>query len=312
VVTGDFPHDWLPEKKGLSPADGKPGIADFSMSQDNSTEPRQTPRLINFGNQVEKILAFEMPENFFEHQANSAPDNSLPKLTYEAQISLYAALYDSAQNPESPREIVLAGFRSLQLRVCPHSTYASFLPAIYQSSDFTRRFLAIFEQGFDPTVQTMDNLWAYLDPLTAPRALLPFLAQWVAWPWDPHLDPDKQRHLLRHAITLYRCRGTRYGLRLYLHLYTRLPLDDDTVPESQKCISVVENHRPNFALGNAELAHAPMLGGGRPFHFTVVLRPRGQIDLSKVELDRLIDQIKPAYCTYDSSIEPPSLVHGSQ
>lgn len=329
AITGNFPNDWLPEKKGQTPADGKPTIADFllaeappeeeqlsdtsqeqssfpeelSSDEDNSSQLRQQPGIIRFREQVEKILTFKVPENFFESQAASEHDSCAPKLIYEAQVSLYAALYDSAQSTESPRKIVLAGFQPLQLRVRPYSSYTSFLPAIYQSSDFTNRFLAIFEQAFDPAVQTMDNLWAYLDPLTAPRALLPFLAQWVAWPWDPQMDTHKQRRILRYAVTLYRCRGTRYGLRLYLHLYTALPLEDETVPESQKCISVVENHRPGFTLGKAELAQTPMLGGGRPFHFTVTLRPREQDDLNEAEVRNLIDQVKPAYCTYDLRIE---------
>jgi phage tail-like protein len=336
AVTGDFPNDWLPEKKGLHPADGQPGREDFwpgeppagsgeeqlpdtqlpdthegqptsseglPFVEHDSTRPGQPARVIGFGQQAETILTFNVPENFFEQQASSEQNDGLPKLTYEAQISLYAALYDSAQSPESLNKIVLAGFRTIQLRVRPRSAYTAFLPGIYRSSDFTSRFLAMFEQAFDPAVQTMDNLWAYLDPLTAPVALLPFLAQWVAWPWDPQLDTGKQRRLLRHAVTLYRCRGTRYGLRLYLHLYTELPLDDDTVPESQKSISVVENHRPAFTLGEAKLSQTPMLGGGRPFHFTVTLRPRGQNDLDEAKVRNLIDQVKPAYCTYDLSIE---------
>jgi len=59
--------------------------------------------------------------------------------------------------------------------------YAKFLPAIYQELDFVGRFLKIFEQAFEPAVNSLDTLWAYLDPTTAPQGLLPFLAHWVGW-----------------------------------------------------------------------------------------------------------------------------------
>jgi phage tail-like protein len=79
----------------------------------------------------------------------------------------------------------LAEQEPFPLVVRPDSAYLNFLPSFYQDVDFIGRFLSIFEQGFDPAVQAIDTLWAYLDPLTAPEALLPFLAHWVAWKLDP-------------------------------------------------------------------------------------------------------------------------------
>ena len=300
AITGDFPTEWLPEKAGTHPSDGVPDLEQFGRIQ----------RVLSSGEQAQKSFRFEIPHdnfeaNFFEQQGTLEPHQSQ---NYLAEISLFAVVQSSAEP-----KVLLAGFHPVKIQVRPQSSYLAFLPAIYQTSDLTGRLLAIFEQAFDPAVQASDNLWAYLDPLTAPRALLPFLAHWVAWPLDPRWSEQQTRRLLRRAVELYRWRGTRYGLRLYLHLYTGLPLDGDDMPESQKAISVVENHQTSFVLGAVSLAQQPMLGGGRPFHFTVTLRydsleghdPNSNAneaappELDEACLRTIIDQVKPAFCTYD-------------
>jgi phage tail-like protein len=70
------------------------------------------------------------------------------------------------------------------LHVRPDSRYLKFLPTVYREVDLIGRLLKVFEQSLDPAIQTLEMLWAYLDPLTAPEALLPFLAYWVGWPSD--------------------------------------------------------------------------------------------------------------------------------
>ncbi len=118
----------------------------------------------------------------------------------------------------------------------------------------------------------MDLLWAYLDPLTAPESLLPFLAHWVAWPINHRWSVEQQRHLIRSAVEIYRWRGTKRGLRLYIHLYTNLPLDDQITSETDKHISIQEISGQGLVLGDTRLGEDAMIGGGRPFHFIVRLR----------------------------------------
>ncbi len=303
AITGDFPADWLPEKAGTHPSTGMPVISqngsapEEPLSGEHSPQTNPNYTVIREGDQVKKTFQFQVPHNFFEQQTALTQQQSRLQLNYTAEISLYAVILEPG-----PPKIVLAGFRPVQLQVRPSCTYTAFLPAIYQSSDVVSRFLAIIEQAFDPTVQTIDNLWAYLDPLTAPEALLPFLARWVAWPLDPRWSIPEQRRLLRRAVELYRWRGTRYGLRLYLHLYTNLPLEDDTVPESQKHISVVENHQAGLVIGDVKFVQTPMLGGGRPFHFSVTLRSDRPQNLDESCLRTIIDQVKPAFCTYSLTV----------
>ena len=168
------------------------------------------------------------------------------------------------------------------------------------------RLLKIFEQSFEPAVQTLDSLWAYLDPLTAPQALLPFLAQWVAWQMQPQIGLQRQRQLIRSAIQIYRWRGTRRGLRFYLHLATDLPLDEHLLDEADKHIGISESFGRGAVFGESRLGEDAILGGGRPFHFIVHLRPDSSHQIDESLVRSIIEQEKPAFCTYDLYIEPRS------
>ncbi|MEM9487126.1 MAG: phage tail protein, partial [Cyanobacteria bacterium P01_F01_bin.116] len=113
----------------------------------------------------------------------------------------------------------------------------------------------------------------------------------------------QQRRLIRRAFEIYQWRGTKQGLRLYLHLYTGLPLDLPDTPESQKHISIHEVFSRGFVMDEARLDHDAILGGGKPFHFTVRLRSEEPEGLDEALIRMIIDQEKPAFCTYDLSLE---------
>jgi phage tail-like protein len=266
-VVGDFPATWVIEP-----------------SQTHETRAQDTGYI---------SLQFCIPTHFFESQAALNLNHRQLKANYESQISVYLNL------PEGKR---LIEHQTFYLSVRSPSTYLNYLPEIYSESDFMGRFLLIFEQTFDPAVQTLDTLWAYLDPLTAPKDMLPFLAHWVAWKIEPRWDLNKQRRFIRHAMELYRWRGTKKGLRLFLHLYTDLPLDEH-LPEPEKHISIMEDFNRKFVLGEVALENNPMLGGGSPYHFTVTLRPdSSRPNTSPIEQElvkNIIEQYKPAFCTYD-------------
>jgi len=241
---------------------------------------------------VDKSLCFEIPEDYFENQYALSRGRDRLKINYETQVYVYAEAQTSRQ---------LVAYRVFNLCVRPSVSYLNFLPAIYREIDFIGRFLTIFEQAFDPAVQTIDVLWAYLDPLTAPEALLPFLGHWVAWPIDHRWDIKQQRRLIRNAIELYRWHGTRRGLRFYLHLYTDLPLDEN-LPEADKHISIEEIFTRGFVMGGTLIGRDSMLGGGRPFHFIVRLRPEPNKPIDERLVREIIEREKPAFCTYDLSI----------
>lgn len=244
------------------------------------------------GEFTESHVYFSVPDNFLEDPF-LYPTGKLQSLDYRANLYAWAEL--------KPINSLVHSI-SLNFAIRPRSLYLNFLPAFYGDIDFVGRFLSIFEKAFEPSVQILENLWMYLDPLTAPKSLLPFLAHWVAWPVDARWDEHQQRKLIRQAVEIYRWRGTRRGLRLFLHLYTGLSLDDD-LPESQKQISIEESFAEGFVLNKSILGQDTLLGGGRPFHFVVKLRSSSAASMNRASICQLIDREKPAFCTYDLYFE---------
>ncbi|MEO1126840.1 MAG: phage tail protein [Cyanobacteria bacterium J06639_16] len=245
--------------------------------------------------QMDGVLYFAIDSDFFEQHTVDLP----LRLNYTGQLTVTATLPATGEQINEQRPF------SLWIR--PDSLYLNFLPDIYRDVDFIGRLLNIFEQAFEPSVNTLENLWAYLDPLTAPADLLPFLAHWVGWSFQTPIDEHRQRFLIRHALQIYRWRGTRRGLRFYLHLATGLPLDEHLDRETDKHISIIDSHSQGFVVGRAHLGQDTHLGGSRPFHFTVTLRPEPHHMIDETLIHTLLRQEKPAFCSYDLHIErsPP-------
>ena len=268
-VQGDFPADWCQFR-----------------AEGSEVRPGQT---------LEAVLYFSLPADYLEQPY---PAEQLPlRLDYRGRLTVLSL------NPSTGGRTL--DHRDFQVYLRPRSLYLDFLPDLYRDLDFVGRFLKVFEQTFEPAVNSLDSLWAYLDPLTAPQALLPFLTHWVGWNFDIPLEPRRQRFLIRHALQIYRWRGTRRGLRFYLHLATGLPLDDHLVSESAKHIGIHESFSQGLILGEACLGEDASLGGGQPFHFTIHLRPEPQHTIEAALVHQIIRQEKPAFCTYDLIIEPP-------
>lgn len=286
-IEGDFPADWLDDPRWQRVA--------------NQSRWQLTLDALSSNHSRSEALTLKVPKDFFEQQSAL---NQAERLTLEHSSQIY--LYE--QGTER-----LVGYQTMDLLVRPTATYLNFLPEIYQQSDFLGRFLTIFEQGFDPTMQTLDTFWAYIDPLTAPRALLPFLAKWVAWPLDPKLTERQQRRLLRHAAEIYQWRGSKHGLQLALSAVTDLPLEQDD-DDNDIYIIISEGHLTDFVLGDnsPSLGDSPSLGGGMAFHIQVTLHPQNaeqaQMLQSNEEVIRaIIEQEKPAFCTYELVFGEPKV-----
>ncbi|HIK04672.1 MAG TPA: phage tail protein [Trichormus sp. M33_DOE_039] len=258
-IEGDFPSDWC----GWHQTD----FADIPPHQKMETE-----------------IDFLVPADFFENQSTLHPQHPRLQLNYQSQVYLYI---------EEGSEQRLIQYRIFHLSVRPSSSYLNYLPTLYREVDFVGRFVSILEQAFDPAVQTLDTLWAYLDPITAPRTLLPFLAYWVGWEIDSSCDLERQRLLIRNAIALYRWHGTRYGLRLYIHLYTGLPLEQ---------INIREVFDLGFVMGPTRIGEDSMLGGGCPYHFVVELHVQQSEAINEGLVRKIIERQKPAFCAYDLDI----------
>lgn len=246
---------------------------------------------------IEEItLEFCATEDFFEAPTALSQEQRL-RINYSGRLQVYGS------TAETIRQLI--DVADINLYVRPQARYLEFLPQIYREVDFVGRFLKIIEETFNPDVQIMGSLSAYLDPLTAPEAMLPFLAHWVGWELQPYLNFNQQRVLMRHALEIYRWRGTRRGLRFYLHLATGLPLDEDRDNEDEKHIGITEMFTQGLVLGSAVLGQDALLGGGRPFHFMVCLRPDVPGSINEGLVRQIIEQQKPAFCTYELTVIQP-------
>ncbi|WP_254449423.1 phage tail protein, partial [Anabaena sp. UHCC 0253] len=233
-----------------------------------------------------------IPKDFFESQISWQIDKSL-KLDYFGRINIsYALLDQPISNP--PDSETLRNFESIDFNIYirPRSLYLNFLPDLYREVDFIGRLLNIFEQTFEPSVQTLDVIHDYLDPRTAPETLLPFLAYWVGWQMIPNIESDRQRQLIHRAIEIYRWRGTKRGLQFYLHLYTDLPLDEEH-------IFIQDVFERGFVTGETRLGQDSIVGGGKPYHFIVRLRHKPYHQINEQLIRQIIEQEKPAFCTYE-------------
>ena len=267
-IAGDFPENWC--RIGM---------------EGNELAPNQ---------RMQAVLYFHTPDDFFEFNRPLAGGKSLV-LDYNAQLNV---TYTQANSNRG-----LLKTAKFKLYVRPRSLYPKFLPEIYREVDFVSRLLKIFEETFEPTVNILNSLWAYLDPLTAPEAMLGFLGNWVAWEINPRWSPEVQRRLIRQAMQIYSWRGTRRGLRFYLHLYTGLPLDEEIPQEDDKHISIQEVFQEGLVLGKTSLGNNTLMGGGRPYHFIVRLRSEPGIEIDEQLVDYIIEEEKPAFCTYELIID---------
>lgn len=266
TVIGDMPSDW------------------WQLRTEGTSLP--------LSHQMEAVLYFAIAPDFFERPFS--PDQLPLRLDYNGQLKVTAI---------TPRGDSEEHIRPFQVWVRPSSLYLNFLPDIYRRIDIVGRFLKIFETTFEPTVDILDHLWAYLDPLTAPQSMLPFLAHWVGWDFQGPLSLEQQRTLIRYAMEIYRWRGTRRGLRFYLHLASGLPLDDHLPNEAQKSIGIHETFSDGYVLGQTHMGRSTILGGHRPCHFSVRLRPPPDYPLDEALLRTIIEQEKPAFCSYELLIE---------
>lgn len=103
--------------------------------------------------------------------------------------------------------------------------YIEHLPAIYRRSDAVGRNLVrdlcfVFEHMFDSIEQNLTDGWRFYDPHVAPPEFLEWLARWTAFTTDMDWPEAQRRALIKRAVDLYRIRGTKRGLTLFLKLFT--------------------------------------------------------------------------------------------
>jgi phage tail-like protein len=112
--------------------------------------------------------------------------------------------------------------RALRASFPRFSYLERYLPAVYRedsvSASFLDRFLANFEGVYTSIEDTIAATQVLLDPFGAPSEALDWLARWFDTTLDPAWDDATRRLYLRHAMDLFRRRGTLRGVELALRL----------------------------------------------------------------------------------------------
>jgi phage tail-like protein len=103
--------------------------------------------------------------------------------------------------------------------------YLENLPAIYRRSDAVGRNLVrdlcfLFEHMFDSVEVNLNDGWRFYDPHVTPIDFLTWLSGWTAFSLDLDWPEPQKRALIKRAVDLYRIRGTKRGLALFLRLFT--------------------------------------------------------------------------------------------
>ena len=103
--------------------------------------------------------------------------------------------------------------------------YLENLPAIYRRSDAVGRNLVrelcfVFEHMFDSVEVNLTDGWRFYDPHVTPTEFLTWLSGWTAFSLDLDWPEPQKRALIKRAVDLYRIRGTKRGLTLFLRLFT--------------------------------------------------------------------------------------------
>lgn len=192
------------------------GSANGTFVGEQRLLPNQ-PHILTAGTTF-RIGPFHMTVRLPVEASSSAPEEQEPEYEEPDSIVDTQALQavTTVQNQVSRTEQPVPRLPTDTSR----SIYPRFLPDIYQENDFLRRFLMIFEDIWEPLEQRQDYIEMYLDPRTCPTSFLPWFANWLGLPLNPHWPEARMRRLLSQGMELYRWRGTPYGLTRMIEVCT--------------------------------------------------------------------------------------------
>jgi hypothetical protein len=184
------------------------------------------------------------------------------------------------------------------------------LPALYAQDEFTRGFVAAFDDVLAPVLSVLDCLDAYWDPGLAPEDFVDWLATWVAADgtdagvsaaasvWedaeqggeeeagragapDARIALERRRDLVARAVETHTARGTARGLADHIRLVFGLEAE------------IADN-------GGAAWSTSPVgpLPGTPQVALTVRVRPADPYrpqDVPLAEISRFVDANRPAH-----------------
>lgn len=162
------------------------------------------------------------------------------------------------------------------------------LPGVLQDDDFTRRFVAAFDDAYAPVLTTLDSLACYFDPQLAPPDFVDYLADWVGVELDDSWSVEQRRAIVAGAALVHRRRGTRRGIEDAL----ALALDAS--------VTVTDT-------GGTTWSATPRgaLPGSHPPRIEVRISVADPDGVDRRRIESLIEATKPAHVAHTSSVVAP-------
>jgi len=181
--------------------------------------------------------------------------------------------------------------------------YLENLPAIYRRSDAVGRNLVrelcfVFEHMFDSVERNLTDGWRFYDPHVSPGDFLDWLAGWTAFTLDLDWPEQQKRALIKRAVDLYRIRGTKRGLSLFLKLFTghEPDIQENTWPfkgfrvEDEGAETGARVGLDSVILPPVELAHC--------FVVTMPIKFDAVTSEMVIRIHQIIQMEKPAHTNY--------------
>ena len=165
------------------------------------------------------------------------------------------------------------------------------LPGVYQDvrdEDFLPRFLQAFDDTIAPSLSTLDNLAAYLDPTLAPEDFVEWLAGWVDVAPDGGWSLEQRRSIVRHAVAVHRGAGTLDGIRQAVRLAAGP--DAEVVVEDSGGVSWSQT--PGGVLPGSELPRV-----------SVIVTSASEPDI-RARIERVLRSVVPAHVLWALASDP--------
>lgn len=230
----------------------------------------------------------------------------------QAELGLASVTYSESYEDkdvvveQKPRNQMVYAGDAVRLTVSRES-YIKWLPAIYQRGDatgknFVRDILWIIQHLFGSIDDTLDIVHTFFNSYETPERFLPWLASWSAMVLEADWPLNKKRRLIKQAMELYRMRGTKKGITLFIKLFTDFEpmINENAWPFNGFRIGV------SSAVG-IDTVILPPVDRSRAFMVIMPHRFRDLSPQSIIRLHEIIEMEKPAQTSYMLKFEEPPL-----
>jgi len=224
---------------------------------------------------------------------------------FKKVVTLYRESYedrDTVLDQKPPRTQMVYEDTEVTIWVARRG-YLENLPAIYRRIDavglnLVRDLCFVFEHMFDSVDANLTDGWRFYDPHVAPLDFLNWLSHWTAFSLDLDWPEPQKRALIKRAVDLYRIRGTKRGLALFLKLFSghEPDIEENTWPfkgfrvEAEGAETGARVGLDSVVLPPVDLAHCFVVT--MPIKYDIVAPE------TVIRIHRIIQMEKPAHTHY--------------